>query len=134
MTVKVINKTPDPRVLKRVVCRGCGVTLEYTPNDVSIAHKLGDLKFGERAPKIWMITCVCDRTVILKREKAEEPVPKTHPLYGHPCNLKSSHPAKTWPNINRRVRSVKDAHAPLRRSGERDCITFKITTPNFSQT
>lgn len=32
--VKVINTMPDASVIKRVVCRNCGATLEYTPNDV----------------------------------------------------------------------------------------------------
>jgi len=32
--VKVINATPDVSVVKRTVCRHCGATLEYTPNDV----------------------------------------------------------------------------------------------------
>ena len=34
--VKVINTVPDASVVKRVVCRNCGATLEYTPNDVQI--------------------------------------------------------------------------------------------------
>jgi uncharacterized protein with PIN domain len=32
--VRVINSTPDASVVKQKVCRNCGVTLEYTPNDV----------------------------------------------------------------------------------------------------
>lgn len=32
--IKVINDTPHPSVVKQIVCRNCGVTLEYTPNDV----------------------------------------------------------------------------------------------------
>ncbi len=34
MAVKVIKTEPDPIVAKRVVCRKCGATLEYVPNDV----------------------------------------------------------------------------------------------------
>ena len=33
MTVKVIDMVPDPSVAKKVVCRNCGVTLEYVPAD-----------------------------------------------------------------------------------------------------
>lgn len=33
MTIKVIDETPDASVVKRVICRNCGVTLEYTPYD-----------------------------------------------------------------------------------------------------
>lgn len=34
--VKVIDETPDPAVVKRVSCRGCGARLEYVPNDVKM--------------------------------------------------------------------------------------------------
>ena len=31
--VTIVNPKPDPNVVKQCVCRNCGVTLEYTPND-----------------------------------------------------------------------------------------------------
>lgn len=34
MTVRVIDPTPHKSVVKEIVCKNCGVTLEYTPNDV----------------------------------------------------------------------------------------------------
>ena len=34
MVVKIVNPEPDPSVVKRVVCRNCGVKLEYVPMDV----------------------------------------------------------------------------------------------------
>ena len=34
MTIKLINPEPDPSVLKQVICRKCGVKLEYAPIDV----------------------------------------------------------------------------------------------------
>lgn len=34
MTVVIINETPDASVVKRTVCRNCGCTLEYVPNDI----------------------------------------------------------------------------------------------------
>lgn len=32
--VKVLSTTPHPSVVKEVVCRNCGATLEYVPNDI----------------------------------------------------------------------------------------------------
>jgi DNA-directed RNA polymerase subunit RPC12/RpoP len=32
--VKVISTGPDQSVVKRVVCRNCGATLEYVPRDI----------------------------------------------------------------------------------------------------
>jgi RNase P subunit RPR2 len=34
MAVKVIDPTPDPKVIKRVSCDNCGARLEYVPMDV----------------------------------------------------------------------------------------------------
>ena len=34
MAVRVVKTEPDPEVVKRVICRHCGATLEYVPNDV----------------------------------------------------------------------------------------------------
>ena len=35
MAIKIIKKAPAKTVAKRCVCRHCGATLEYTPNDVT---------------------------------------------------------------------------------------------------
>lgn len=32
--VKIIDETPDPSVVRRVICGGCGRRLEYTPIEV----------------------------------------------------------------------------------------------------
>lgn len=32
--MRVVNKVPDPSVVKHIVCRNCGVTIEYVPKDV----------------------------------------------------------------------------------------------------
>jgi len=32
--VRVIDPGPDVSVVKEVVCRGCGATMEYVPNDI----------------------------------------------------------------------------------------------------
>ena len=34
MVVRVVEEKPDASVVKKIVCRNCGVTLEYVPNDV----------------------------------------------------------------------------------------------------
>lgn len=33
--VTVVNKNPDKSVVKQIVCRNCGSTLEYVPRDVT---------------------------------------------------------------------------------------------------
>lgn len=38
MAVKIIDETPDPKVVKRVTCGHCGTRLEYVPNDVKECH------------------------------------------------------------------------------------------------
>lgn len=32
--VQVISTKPHPSVVKQKICRNCGATLEYTPNDI----------------------------------------------------------------------------------------------------
>jgi DNA-directed RNA polymerase subunit RPC12/RpoP len=34
--IRVIDDKPHPSIVKQVICRNCGSTLEYTPNDVTI--------------------------------------------------------------------------------------------------
>ena len=34
MAVRVVNEDPDKSVVKKRVCRSCGVTVEYLPIDV----------------------------------------------------------------------------------------------------
>ena len=34
MAVTIIDEKPSPKVTKQTTCGKCGVTLEYTPNDV----------------------------------------------------------------------------------------------------
>lgn len=34
MAVTIIDERPSPKVAKQTTCGNCGVTLEYTPNDV----------------------------------------------------------------------------------------------------
>jgi DNA-directed RNA polymerase subunit RPC12/RpoP len=32
--VRIVKVEPHPTVLKEAICKGCGATLEYVPNDV----------------------------------------------------------------------------------------------------
>lgn len=41
MAVKIVESKPDPSVVKRCICKKCGVTLEYVPIDVRV-HKETD--------------------------------------------------------------------------------------------
>lgn len=34
MAITVINAGPHQSVVKEVICKNCGATLQYTPNDV----------------------------------------------------------------------------------------------------
>lgn len=36
--IKVVSTVPHQSVVKQVVCKKCGSTLEYTPNDVVEQH------------------------------------------------------------------------------------------------
>ena len=35
MAIRIIKQEPDKSVVKQCVCNNCGVTLEYTPHDVT---------------------------------------------------------------------------------------------------
>ena len=35
MAIVIVDHVPSPEVVKRCLCRNCGVTLQYTPNDVT---------------------------------------------------------------------------------------------------
>lgn len=34
MSVRIVDPTPDPSIVKHVTCRNCGVKLSYVPKDV----------------------------------------------------------------------------------------------------
>ena len=36
--VRVVETKPDPAVVKRTICHNCGLTLEYTPADVTMVN------------------------------------------------------------------------------------------------
>ena len=61
MTIKIINHEPSKEVVKQVICRNCGVTLEYTPND-TVQKSVGDYGGGHDINK--SINCPkCSKTI-----------------------------------------------------------------------
>lgn len=66
MTVVIVDEAPDPSVVKRVICRNCGIKLEYTPNDVTKEYRTdygggGDTYYYINCPK-----CKKDITVAIR--------------------------------------------------------------------
>ena len=51
--VKVIDVGPDPSVVKKVVCRNCGATLEYVKKDIKsfVYYTMGESDMA------YQITC-----------------------------------------------------------------------------
>lgn len=64
MAVRVIKTEPDQSVVKRVVCKLCGATLEYVPLDVKERHGT-DIGGGPDGCK-WIDCPQCKREVILE--------------------------------------------------------------------
>lgn len=65
MPVKIINEEPDPKVVKRCTCDGCGVRLEYVPNDVQTFTKKD---YSGGSDDYHFITCPkCNKKVYVKR-------------------------------------------------------------------
>jgi RNase P subunit RPR2 len=64
MTVRIVDEKPDPTVVKRTVCRNCGVKLEYLPIDVK-ERIVTD--YGGGSDTIYWIDCPkCQNHVSLK--------------------------------------------------------------------
>lgn len=62
--VKVIKRKPAKEVAKRVVCRGCGSTLEYVPNEVKERH--GTDCTGGPAGEEWVDCPECGKKAIIR--------------------------------------------------------------------
>ena len=62
--VTVVNKGPHPSVVKEVICRNCGSTLEYVPRDIkerTVSDYTGDREI------VRYIECPeCDEHVTVK--------------------------------------------------------------------
>jgi Zn ribbon nucleic-acid-binding protein len=63
--IRIIDETPHPTVVKQVVCRNCGCTLEYTPNDVKnyVHHD-----YGGGSDTVYHINCLkCNHQINVSR-------------------------------------------------------------------
>ena len=64
MAVKVINKGPDPKVVKHTTCGGCGAQLEFVPNDVK--SRSGTDYGGGPDGAEWVVCPDCGKDVIIR--------------------------------------------------------------------
>ncbi|MFC1638020.1 hypothetical protein ACFL2R_01210 [Patescibacteria group bacterium] len=64
MAVRVIEIKPDESVVKRVVCKSCGATLEYVPNDIKEYH--GRDYSGGPDGREWITCPNCNKDVTLR--------------------------------------------------------------------
>lgn len=62
MTVRVVKEAPSPQVEKEIVCRECGRTLAYVPNDVQSYHGT-DISGGPDG-HTW-VNCPCGKKAII---------------------------------------------------------------------
>jgi hypothetical protein len=64
MTIRIIDPNPDKSVVKEVVCRNCGVKLEYTPSDVQQTYKLDYT--GGRDDIDYIVCPKCTKNITLR--------------------------------------------------------------------
>jgi RNase P subunit RPR2 len=62
--VTIVKKEPHPSVIKEVICRNCGATLNYVPNEVkSEVHR----DYGGGSDTYYFIDCPsCTKKVSVK--------------------------------------------------------------------
>jgi len=62
--VRVVQRKPAKEVKKRIVCQGCGATLEYVPNDV---EKVSGEDYGGGPDGREYIICPdCKKQVVIR--------------------------------------------------------------------
>lgn len=65
MVIRIIDETPHESVVKKAVCRNCGVTLEYVPNDIKSRDTMD---YGGTTDTLYFIDCLkCQKQVQVKR-------------------------------------------------------------------
>ena len=62
--VKVIDKGPDPSVVKTILCKFCGAKLEYVPYDIT-RYDGTDMGGGPDG-KEWIVCPNCKKDVIIR--------------------------------------------------------------------
>ena len=60
---RIIDPTPSPEVEKKVVCRGCGATIAYVPNEIKSRH--GTDYSGGPDGCTWVDCPNCTKPIIL---------------------------------------------------------------------
>lgn len=63
MTIKIVDIGPDASVVKRVICKHCGATLEYVPKDVKISCD------RDMDTTRWIKCPNCKEDILLREEK-----------------------------------------------------------------
>ena len=64
MTVRIVELKPDASIVKRVICKNCGVTLEYVPNDVH--HRLYTDYGGVSDTYYWIDCPACQHEISVR--------------------------------------------------------------------
>ena len=62
--VDVLDEGPDPSVVKRVVCKFCGATLQYVPR--AVLERNGTDYGGGPDGEEWIVCPRCNKKVILR--------------------------------------------------------------------
>jgi DNA-directed RNA polymerase subunit RPC12/RpoP len=62
--VKVIDETPDPKIVKQISCQACGVRLEYVP--IEILTRSGHDYSGGPDGEDYIICPKCKSKVIIR--------------------------------------------------------------------
>lgn len=60
--VKIIKSEPDNSVVKRIICKHCGSTLEYVPNDIK---KRNEISNGCLEGCKYIVCANCKKVIIL---------------------------------------------------------------------
>lgn len=59
--IRIIDDKPHPTVVRQVVCKNCGVTIEYTPNEIK-SKNVSD--YGGGSDTYHFLKCPkCDHTI-----------------------------------------------------------------------
>lgn len=63
--VKIVDHVPDRSVVKQIVCKNCGVKLEYLP--IEVKSRSGTDYGGGPDGCTWIDCPKCEKTVIISR-------------------------------------------------------------------